>query len=244
MCNEFIVRRLTSDFAIGEKAAKVKAIHQALLEGYGHRLWRPRLDPLSELIYTILSQNTSDVNRDRAYERLRRRFPTWERVRNAQAEKIAEAIRPGGLANIKAPRIKGILRTITERRGELSLDFICQMEIEEAKEWLGSLAGVGPKTTACVLLFGCGRPAFPVDTHVYRVSKRLGLISQKASTQEAQKILEDILSPQDYYAFHLNLIAHGREVCQARRPRCEICLLAPHCDYLPTGSREMRGVGD
>jgi len=159
-------------------------------------------------------------------------------------EEIAEAIRPGGLANIKAPRIKNILRTITEGWGELSLDFICRMEIEEAKEWLGSLKGVGPKTTACVLLFGCGRPAFPVDTHVYRVSKRLGLISRKASAQEAHQVLEEVVSPQDYYAFHLNLIAHGREVCKGRRPRCEICILAPHCDYLPTGSRGMRGVGD
>lgn len=236
--------RLTSGFAIGKKVAKVKAIHQALLEGYGPRRWRKHLDPLSELIYAILSQNTSDVNRDRAYERLRKRFPIWEGVRDSQVEEIAEAIRPGGLANVKAPRIKDILETITERRGALSLDFICQMEMEEAKEWLGSLPGVGPKTTACVLLFGCGRPAFPVDTHVYRVSKRLGLISRKASTQEAHEILEDILSPHDYYAFHLNLIAHGREVCKAQRPRCEICVLAPYCDYLPTGSRGMRGEGD
>lgn len=236
--------RLTSDFAVGERVAGVKAIHQALLKGYGPRRWRQRRDPLSELIYTVLSQNTSDVNRDRAYERLKKRFPTWERVRDAQVEEIAEAIRPGGLANIKAPRIKDILHTITERRGELSLDFICQMEIEEAKGWLGSLKGVGPKTTACVLLFGCGRPAFPVDTHVYRVSMRLGLISPKASPQEAHKILEDLLSPQDYYAFHLNLIAHGREVCKARGPRCEICVLAPRCDYLPTGSWRMRRVGD
>jgi len=236
--------RLTSDFKVEEKVAKVKAIHQALLEGYGPRQWRQRLDPLSELIYTILSQNTSDVNRDRAYERLRTKFPTWERVRDTQVEEIAEAIRPGGLANIKAPRIKDILLTITERRGELSLDFICQMEVEEAKEWLGSLKGVGPKTTACVLLFGCGRPAFPVDTHVYRVSKRLGIIRREASVQEAHAILEDLLSPQDYYAFHLNLIAHGREVCKAQRPRCEICLLAPYCDYLPAGSRGMRGAGD
>ena len=235
---------LTSDSAIREKVAKVKAIHQALLEGYGPRRWRQRLDPLSELIYTILSQNTSDINRDRAYERLRGRFPTWEGVRDDQVEEIAEAIRPGGLANVKAPRIKDILHAISERGGELSLDFICQMEIEEAKEWLGSLVGVGPKTTACVLLFGCGRPAFPVDTHVYRVSKRLGLISRKASTQEAHEILEDLLAPQDYYAFHLNLIAHGREVCKAQRPRCEKCVLAPYCDYLPTGSRGMRGVGD
>lgn len=236
--------RLTSGFVIGEKVTKVKAIHQALLERYGLRRWRKHLDPLSELIYTILSQNTSDVNRDRAYERLRERFPAWEGVRDAQVEEIAEVIRPGGLANVKAPRIKDILQAITERRGELSLDFICQMEIEEAKEWLGSLPGVGPKTTACVLLFGCGRPAFPVDTHIYRVSKRLGLISRKASTQEAHKILEALLSPRDYYAFHLNLIAHGREVCKAQRPRCEICLLAPYCDYLPTGSRGMRGEGD
>ncbi len=234
----------TPNVATGKKVAKVKAIHQALLEEYGRRRWRQRLDPLSELIYTILSQNTSDVNRDRAYERLRRRFPTWERVRDARVEEIAEAIRPGGLANIKAPRIKDILHIITGRQGELSLDFICQMKIEEAKEWLGTLKGVGPKTTACVLLFGCGKPAFPVDTHVYRVSKRLGLISRKASAQEAHKILEDLLSPQDYYAFHLNLIAHGREVCKARRPRCEICVLAPYCDYLPMGSRGMRGVGD
>lgn len=218
-----------------ELKAKALAVHKALIQEYGQRQWNPRLDPLSELVFTILSQNTSDVNRDRVWKRLKDRFPTWEEVLTADVDEIAAAIRPGGLANIKAPRIKNILQTITERRGKLSLDFLADMEINEAKEWLGSLKGVGPKTAACVLLFSCGKPVLPVDTHVHRVSKRLGLIGPKASREQAHMILEESLPPETYYTFHLNMIAHGRQICKAQNPRCEICVLFQHCDYFNRG---------
>jgi len=209
-------------------------VHEALIREYGHREWRRHRDPLSELIFTILSQNTSDVNRDRACRQLIERFPTWEAVRDADVEEIAAAIRPGGLANIKAPRIKNILQTITERCGGLSLDFLADMSVEEAKEWLGSLKGVGPKTVACVLLFSCGKPVLPVDTHVYRVSKRLGLIPPKASAAKAHSLLEEMLPDEAIYDFHLNMIAHGRQVCKSQKPRCDACVLAGYCDYVNT----------
>ncbi|MFQ5813360.1 MAG: endonuclease III domain-containing protein [Anaerolineae bacterium] len=210
---------------------KALAVHQLLIEQYGQREWRPRLDPLSELIFTILSQNTSDVNRDRAWSRLKERFPTWESVLVANAAEIAEAIRPGGLANVKAPRIQDALRAIKRERGEFTLDFLAEMEVDEAKRWLTSLNGVGPKTAAIVLLFSLGKPAFPVDTHVHRVSQRLGLIGPKTSRERAHEVLEELLPSEIYYTFHLNLIAHGREVCRSQRPRCETCILGEHCDY-------------
>lgn len=214
------------------KRAKTLAIHRLLIEEYGEREWQPRPDPLEVLIRTILSQNTSDVNRDRAWRRLRERFPTWEGVLVANVEEIAEAIRPGGLADQKAPRIQEALRIIQEERGELSLNFLNDMELSGAKRWLRSLKGVGPKTAAIVLLFAFNKPAFPVDTHVHRVSRRLGLISPKASAQKAHDILEELLPPEAYYTFHLNMIAHGRQVCKSQRPQCQICILKEHCDYL------------
>jgi endonuclease-3 len=213
------------------RLARALAVHHLLVEKYGEQEWRPRLDPLSELIFTILSQNTSDVNRDRAWKCLKQRFPTWESVLVADTAEIAEAIRPGGLADIKAPRIQEILRTIKLERGEFTLDFLAEMEVNEARRWLTSLSGVGPKTAAIVLLFSLGKPAFPVDTHVHRVSQRLGLIGPKTSREQAHEILEELLPSEIYYTFHLNLIAHGREVCKSQQPRCAICVLREHCDY-------------
>jgi len=191
------------------------------------------------LIFTILSQNTSDVNRDRAWKRLKERFPTWESVLTADTTDVAEAIRLGGLANVKAPRIQEVLQVIkqeqrpelAEGRGELTLDFLAEMEVDEARRWLTSLHGVGPKTAAIVLLFSLGKPAFPVDTHVHRVSQRLGLIGPKTSRERAHEVLEELLPPEIYYTFHLNLIAHGREVCKSQQPRCAACVLREHCDY-------------
>ncbi len=213
---------------------KALTVHQLLIEEYGQHEWQPRLDPLSELIFTILSQNTSDVNRDRAWRRLKEKFPTWESVLAADTAEIADAIRPGGLANVKAPRIQETLRFVKRERGEFTLDFLAEMEIDEAKQWLTSLKGVGPKTAAIVLLFSLGKPAFPVDTHIHRVTRRLGLIGPKTSREQAHEVLEELLPSGIYYTFHLNLIAHGREVCQARRPRCETCVLREHCDYYQT----------
>ncbi len=215
---------------------KALTVHRLLVEEYGEREWHPR-DPLSVLISAILSQNTSDVNRDQAWRRLKERFSTWEDVLTADTVEIAEAIRSGGLADIKAPRILEILRTIKRERGELTLDFLAEMEVDEAKRWLISLNGVGPKTAAIVLLFALGKPAFPVDTHVHRVSRRLGLIGPKTSREQAHEILEALLPPEIYYTFHLNLIAHGRQVCKSQQPRCAACVLREHCDYYRESSQ-------
>jgi len=214
-----------------EIEAKIGSVHERLVETYGEPRRRDPMPPLDQLVSTILSQNTNDVNRDRAYRRLRKRFPTWAQVRDAPVEEVVEAIRPGGLANQKAPRIQEALRRITAERGELSLDFLADLPLEQAREWLMSLDGVGPKTTAIILLFSLGLPAFPVDTHVHRVSQRLGLIGERVSAEKAHELLEARLPPEWYYAFHLNLVRHGREVCQARSPRCEACVLDDLCDY-------------
>jgi endonuclease-3 len=210
---------------------KTKEVHGRLLEAYGEPKWRPHMDPVSELVSTILSQNTNDVNRDVAFERLVDRFPTWEQVRDADVEGVINAIRPAGLANQKGPRIQGALRTITQEQGALNLDFLADWPVEEAKAWLSSIKGVGPKTAAIVLLFSLGRPAFPVDTHVHRVTKRLGLIGPRTTREKAHVDLEALVPSKDYYAFHLNLIRHGRQVCASRQPHCSECTLKDFCDY-------------
>ncbi len=209
---------------------KALEIHRRLLDAYGEPQ-RRRLDPVSELVSTILSQNTNDVLRDRAFEELRRRFPTWEQVRDAPEAEIADAIRIAGLGQQKAASIKRALQHLSEEHGALRLDFLRAMDVEEAKKWLTAIKGIGPKTAAIILLFALDMPAFPVDTHVHRVTKRLGLIPPNASREKAHAILEALMPPETYYAFHLNLIRHGREVCRARQPRCEACVLNDVCDY-------------
>jgi endonuclease-3 len=210
---------------------KTRLVHELLAAHYGERVWRGREDPLDELILTILSQNTSDTNSGRAYRELRRRFPSWEAVLAAPTEAVYEAIRPAGLGNIKAPRIQQALRSIRERTGALSLDHLDAMPLDEAREWLLSLDGIGPKTAACVLMFALGMPALPVDTHVHRVSLRLGLIASRVGADLAHGLLEAALPPEAVYSFHLNMIQHGRLVCHARRPACERCPLVRVCDY-------------
>ncbi|RLC80754.1 MAG: endonuclease III [Chloroflexi bacterium] len=190
---------------------------------------RSRQSPIGTLVNTILSQNTNDVNRDRAYARLRERFPTWEGVRDAPEESLVDAIRPAGLGPTKAPRIQGALRRITEERGEIELGFLKEMGLKEARAWLLGIPGVGPKTAAIVLLFALGMPAFPVDTHVHRVTRRLGLIPEKTSREKAHALLEELVPEEIYYSFHLNLIEHGRAVCHARRPECARCILQEEC---------------
>jgi endonuclease-3 len=213
-----------------EHQAKTAAVHRQLVEMYGEPTWRPHLDPISELVSTILSQNTNDVNRDVAFDRLRARLPTWEEVRDADLEDVIEAIRPAGLANQKGPRIQEALRFVTRERGELTLEFLASWPVEEAKRWLTSMRGVGPKTAAIVLLFSLGQPAFPVDTHVHRVTKRLGLIGPRVSREKAHEELERMVAQGHYYAFHLNVIRHGRRVCSSRKPRCEECALRDLCE--------------
>jgi endonuclease-3 len=210
---------------------KALQVHQRLIRVFGDRSRKAHLDPISQLVSTIISQNTNDTLRDQAYESLRDRFPTWEQVRDAPEAEVIEAIKIAGLSQQKGPRMRAALRRITEARGELSLDFLRDMEVEQAKEWLTAMNGIGPKTAAIVLLFALDMPAFPVDTHVHRVTKRLGLIPQKTSREKAHDLLESLMPPETYYAFHLNLIRHGREICQARQPRCELCVLRDICDY-------------
>jgi endonuclease-3 len=210
---------------------KGQRIHAELVRAYGQPERHDPLDPVSELVCTILSQNTNDVNRDVAYDALRERFPTWEAVRDAPPDAVVAAIRPAGLSNQKGPRIQAALRQITAERGQLELDFLADLPVAEAKAWLTRMNGVGPKTAAIILLFSLDRPAFPVDTHVHRVSGRLGLIGPKVSAEQAHAILEDLVPPENYYAFHINLIRHGRSVCRAARPLCELCVLRDKCDY-------------
>lgn len=220
----------TSQRAGKDLAERVEEIAKLLEEEYGRPAPRRKLRPLDELILTILSQHTSDVNSHRAFESLRRRFPSWEAVMDAEPAEIAEAIRSGGLAQTKAIRIKALLRRLWEEQRALELDFLCNMELGRARELLLKLGGVGPKTAACVLLFSCGMPTFPVDTHIHRVARRLGLIDAKVTAEEAHRILEAAVSPGETYSFHVNLIVHGRRVCKAQRPHCEVCPLAAVCE--------------
>lgn len=204
-------------------------VNAILVSTYGEPPPRAQQDPLSELIATILSQNTSDLNSDRAFTALMHRYGTFEAVRAAPVESIEEAIRSGGLARLKSLRIKQVLEQLRRERGELSLDFVCRLPLDEARRYLTGLGGVGPKTAACVLLFSCGRPAIPVDTHVHRVSRRLGLIGPRTSAAQAHADLEAIVPPEQAYSFHVNLVRHGRQICKAPRPRCSVCPLERMC---------------
>ena len=206
-------------------------IHQTLLEVFGEPIWRNPLPAIDELVSTILSQNTNDVNRDRAFDALRAKFPSWEAVRNAKEVDVINAIRPAGLANQKGPRIQQVLRAITEERGVLDLQFLADMPVEESRAWLTKFNGVGPKTAAIVLCFSLNRPAFPVDTHVYRVTGRLGLRPEKMTVEQAHPYLESVFPPETYYAGHLNFIRLGREICHARKPNCPQCPVNKLCEY-------------
>jgi endonuclease-3 len=209
----------------------IDEIVNLLKKQHGPPAQRPKRDPLSELIAALLSQNTSDANSERAFADLVTTFGTWERVMRADASDIAEAIAAGGLSNVKAPRIKAILEQIQSERGALDLMFLNDMPLEEARGWLKVLPGVGPKTAACVLLFSLGRPALPVDTHVYRVSRRLGLIKSNVSPDEAHRILQKKVPVDKIYEFHMNMVRHGRRVCRAQRPLCDECLLREGCRF-------------
>jgi len=192
---------------------------------YGMPVLQPSGDPLAELVLTILSQNTSDTNSGRAFITLMRSFPSWKAIAEAPLEEVVHAIQPGGLARQKAPRIQAALRAVEARSPDFDLGFLRDLPLEEARAWLRALPGVGPKTAACVLLFALGRPALPVDTHVERVAKRLGLVPPSATADRAHDLLEALVDPADYYPFHMLLIKHGRRTCSARRPACERCPL-------------------
>ncbi len=206
-------------------------IHQTLLMEFGEPIWRNPLPAIDELVSTILSQNTNDINRDKAFDALRAKFPTWEAVRDAPEAQVIAAIRLAGLANQKGPRIQQVLKAITAERGSLDLTFLASKTPDEARAWLTKFKGVGPKTAAIVLCFSLNLPAFPVDTHVYRVSGRLGLRPEAMTVEDAHPFLERVFPPETYYAAHLNIIRLGREVCHARKPNCPACPVKKLCKF-------------
>ena len=213
---------------------KLGQILDLLKRQYGIPEWRIQHDPISVLVQTILSQNTSDVNSGGSFQSLLASFENWEGVAGADVDTIVYCIRRGGLERIKAQRIKQALKEIVRKRGRLELDFLNQLTLSEAEAWLQCLPGVGLKTARCVLLFSLGMPALPVDTHILRVSRRLGLISSRASLAEAHRALGEMVPPEDVYQFHVLVIEHGRRTCLARRPRCRGCVLRNICvSYVP-----------
>lgn len=215
-----------------DKAAEVTA---RLVKEYGVANWS-RKDPLSMLVDIVLSHRTRDEHTAAAYARLKERFLTWEALRDAPTPEVEEAIVGVNWPEVKAPRLQEIMRRITEERGELNLDFLRDLPVEDGAAWLGRLVGVGPKTIACVLLFSCRKPILPVDTHVHRVSIRLGLIAPKVSAEAAHPLLQALLpnEAQTMYNYHKGLLNHGKRVCVYDRPRCNRCVLTDLCDYYQT----------
>jgi endonuclease-3 len=215
----------------------VRAAYRRLEKRFGPLSPPRRSDPLEELVLTVLSQHTSDVNAARAFASLRAAFPAWDDVVRAHPAAVADAIRSGGLANVKAPRIQGILREIRDREGRFDLSFLRGLSDADAAAYLSSLKGVGPKTAAIVLAFSLGRNALAVDTHVHRVTRRLGWIPAKASAERAHLVLGDLVPAELRVPMHVGLIRLGREVCKAPRPLCQECPLLELC---PTGRSNLR----
>jgi len=207
----------------------IEEVIELLEQEYGPTEWRPDTDPIDELMGTILSQNTSDANSGRAFASLKASFDSWEAIASASIEEIARAIEVGGLHRIKAARIKQVLQQIEREQGQISLDSLRSLSMAEAQDYLLHLPGVGRKTASCVLLFSLGKPSLPVDTHVFRVAKRLGLIDSGASIEKAPGLLQAQLPPSKIYQFHIHMIEHGRRVCHARRPSCCRCILRGIC---------------
>jgi len=212
----------------------IKYVLQNLRAEYGVPSPEQGLDPLDVLIGTILSQSTTNVNSRRTYDNLKRRFPSWDTARRARASSIEAAIREGGLAKQKSVRIKLLLNDIYRRRGCLDLSFLKTCPLDEARGFLSALKGVGPKTVACTLLFSCGRPVFPIDVHIFRIARRLKLLPERCSDEEAHRVMERLIPSSRYYEAHVNLIRHGRRICRPTEPRCEECCIVDYCDYYRT----------
>jgi endonuclease-3 len=224
---------------------RLRAIHRRLVKRFGELVPPRATDPLDEVVLTVLSQHTSDLNAERAFASLRGAYPDWQRVVAARSADVADVIRSGGLANTKAPRIQAILREVAEREGSFTLDRLREMPDVEAREYLTSLPGIGPKTAAVVLSFALGRDAMPVDTHVHRVTRRLGIVPEKASAERADRILHDLVPDGMRTPLHVAFIRLGREICKAPIPRCPQCPLKDLCPtaprYLPKARRRASG---
>ena len=220
-----------SDSDSNQKSESILYAIDNLKTVYGAPRPEPGLDPLDVLIETILSQSTTNVNSRRAFDNLKKRFPTWDAVRRARVISIESAIRSGGLAKQKSVRIKQLLDEIHQSRASLDLSFLARAPLDEARRFLASFKGVGPKTVACTLLFACNRPVFPLDTHIFRIARRLGLIRERCSDEEAHRLMGAMIPPKRYYEVHINLIRHGRRVCRPRDPLCEQCCLIDYCEY-------------
>jgi endonuclease-3 len=220
-----------AEITLNDACETIPYIIQNLKAAYGVPECERGLDPLDVLIQTILSQSTTNVNSHRAFLYLKQRFPTWEQARRARVTSIEAAIRSGGLARQKSLRIKKLLNEIYERRGSLDLSFLFIAPIEEAMQFLTSFKGVGPKTVACTLLFACNRPIFPIDTHIFRIARRTGLIPEKCSDEEAHRTMTAMIPDGRFYEVHVNMIRHGRKVCRPQQPLCEQCCLIDYCLY-------------
>ena len=226
-----MVSRTVPPDSQANQPTRAEAIYLLLQDAYGHPDWRPSYAPVDELVLTILSANTSDINSGRAFKQLKAAYPDWQAVISAPVDELAEVIRPGGLAPTKAPRIQAALQHILEERGEFNIDFLRDLPVEEAMGWLTQLDGVGHKTASIVLLFCYNRPAFPVDTHIQRVSQRLGIAGPNDDAARIKATWERLVPQEWFYPLHLNLIRHGREMCAPRTPRCAACVLSAQCDW-------------
>jgi endonuclease-3 len=213
--------------------AKALVVYQRLTEKHGERPLKPRREPMHELISTMLSHRTTQQNEQIAYDEMRRRFKTWEAVRDAPLPELIDAIKTSNFPEVKAPNVQAALRQIIEERGEANIDFLREMPVEEALAWLTSLPGVGIKTATLVLLFCFHKPVLPVDTHVHRVSQRVGLIGPKVNPTAAHPLLLNLLPTDPYilFNFHVSLLLHGQKICVWKAPRCEKCPLTDICNW-------------
>ncbi len=212
-------------------ATKIATVHQRLGDVYGVRAWHKQAEPIDQLVTTILSQNTSDVNTHRSFQALKQAYPDWTQAMNAPQHELIEVIRSGGLANQKGPRIQNTLLQIYAEQGDFDLNWLEDVLVNEARAWLTQFKGVGNKTASILLLFCFNRPAFAVDTHVQRLSRRLGIAPANANADTVMHVLEEYAAPEWYYPLHINFIRHGRALCKARKPQCESCTLGDLCDW-------------